>query len=137
MYFSNSFKLPKPQTLFQRCERDCGVVVFAKIAGVSYEEVCNDLPEAHLGTVSVDGWTGWLEQKGFKVLKQEGCPDNIVPCAHLVAPIDDRRYCHWIYRDAEGDIHDPAPSFAAMPADDPRMRNLSCYECKVLTISVV
>ena len=131
-----NFKLPKPQMLRQRFDRDCGAVVFARLAGVSYEELCNDLPEAHLGTVSVDGWMAWLAQRGFKVVKQQGCPDGIVPCAHLVAPVDHRDYCHWVYRDSDGDIHDPSPTCAAMPADDPRMRNLSLYECKVLTLSV-
>jgi hypothetical protein len=134
--YLRDFKLPKPQMLRQRFERDCGVVVFGKLAGVAYEDVCRDLPDAHLGNVTVDCWVHWLEAKGFDVLKRQGCPSDIVPCAHLVAPVDDGRYCHWVYRDADGDIHDPASPFAAMPADDPRMRDLTCYSCKFLTISV-
>jgi hypothetical protein len=128
--------LPKPQMLRQRSECDCGVVDFGKLAGVDYEDVCLDLPEAHLGTVSVDGWMNWLENRGHHVVKQQGCPTDVMPCAHLVAPFDDRRYCHWVYRDADGDIHDPAPSFAFMPANDSRMRDLTCYECMVLTLSI-
>ena len=136
MYFNPNFKLPKPQRHFQRVERDCGVAVFAALAGVQYEEVLNDLPDAHLGTVTVNGWKRWLEGKGFTVTRQDGCPIDMVPCAHLVAPVNDIRYCHWIYRDEDGDVHDPSPVSAAMRADDPRMRELRGYQCKVLTISV-
>ena len=134
--FSHNFKLPKPQCHFQRHERDCGVVVFAALAEVPYEDVLSDLPEAHLGTVSVDGWERWLEQRGFKVTRLDGCPADVFPCAHMVSPVDDIRYAHWVYRDGEGDIHDPAPSFQAMPADDPFMKELKMYDFKVLTISL-
>jgi len=134
--YAAPFKLPKQQVLRQRFERDCGVAVFAELAGISYEDVLRDLPDAHLGTVTDGGWMRWLEQKGFTPLKREGCPEDIVPCAHMVAPVDDTRYCHWVYRDAEGDIHDPSPSSLAVPADDERMRKLSLYDVKVMTISI-
>lgn len=127
------FKLPKPQRLRQQFERDCGVCVFAELAGASRGELLQDLPEAHLG-VSVEGWTEWLaKKKGQVVLRQQGCPDDIVPCAHLVGLSD--TVFHWIYRDSDGDIHDPSPAFAAMPADDPRMKSI-LYPLKVLTLSV-
>lgn len=132
----DEFTFPKPQGLKQRFDHDCGVVVFATLAGVSYEEVCNDLPDAPLGKVTVDGWIEWLKQRGFEILQRQGCPDDITPCAHLVALIDDKRLAHWVYRDAQGDIHDPAPTFSYFPADDPRMKTLSFFEIKVLTISV-
>lgn len=132
-----NIKMPKRQSLHQRFDRDCGVVVFAAIAGIPYEEICQDLPEAHLGTVSVTGWQAWLTQRGFEVLKQDGCPDNIVPCAHLVALVENGDDCHWIYRDEEGNVHDPDPAFGAMPADDPRMRELLFYELRITTLSVL
>jgi hypothetical protein len=135
MYITN-LKLPKPQRLFQRYDHDCGVVVFAELAGVSYEDVLADLPDAYLGTVSVDGWTAWLDGKGFTVLRQQECPQEILPCAHLVSPVPDDKYCHWVYRDSAGDVHDPSGTFRAMPADDPFMRNLSYYDFKLLTVSV-
>jgi hypothetical protein len=127
--------MPKPQRLRQRFDRDCGVAVFAAIAGVPYEQVCHDLPEAHEGAVSVDGWISWLEKRGFTVLRQNGCAASVVPCAHLVAVINSSEHCHWVYRDDEGDVHDPSSVFAAMPADHPTMKELSCYEYKVLTLS--
>ncbi len=130
------FKLPKEQRLRQTSERDCGIPVFAALAGVPEAEVRRGLPEAHLGTVTVDGWTRWLEQKGFKVEKQEGCPGDIVPCAHLVALVDRLDCYHWIYRDGDGDIHDPSPGSLAMPADDPQMKNLCLYKYKIFTLSL-
>ncbi|MGA7795900.1 MAG: hypothetical protein WCA19_22940 [Candidatus Acidiferrales bacterium] len=132
------FKLPKLQKLRQVTERGCAVPVFAILAGVSEDEVCRDLPQASLGLVSVLQLEGWLEKKGFKVLRRDGAPTDIVPCAHLVAPSlpRDSTDFHWVYRDAEGDVHDPSPVFAAMPADDPRMKNLSVYNKAELTISV-
>ena len=52
-------KLPKPQTLRQRLDRDCGVPVFGKLVGVTYEEVLSELPSAHLGiTVWMNGCVG-------------------------------------------------------------------------------
>jgi hypothetical protein len=133
-----TFKLPKPQKLRQGSERDCSVPVFAALAGVSEDQVRRDLPRSHSGQVSVLEWMTWLEKKGLPVLKRDGCPSDIVPCAHLVAshPPRDHTDFHWIYRDADGDVHDPSPVFEAMPADDPRMRDLSLYTQQVLTISV-
>jgi hypothetical protein len=110
--------------------------VFAELAGIPYEDVLNDLPNAHLGTITVDGWTEWLETKGFTVSGQPGCPDGVVPCAHLVALADHPDYYHWIYRDGDGDIYDPSDMFAAMPEYDPWMRMLSPYQCKRWTISI-
>jgi hypothetical protein len=114
------------------------VPVFASLAGVSDDELLRDLPHAALGEVSVPEWISWLEKKDFEVLMRDGCPADIVPCAHLVAlsPPRDVRGYHWVYRDADGDVHDPAPGFEAMPANDPRMKVLSLYAVKVLTISV-
>lgn len=132
------FKLPKEQRLAQKSERDCGVSVFAELAQVPEEELLKELPEAHLGKVSVDEWIAWLETRGFDVLRRDGCPEDVVPCAHLVGP--EQSYhptdFHWIYRDADGDVHDPSPVPRAMPADDPRIRNLTLYGQKVLTISI-
>ena len=82
-------------------------------------------------------WIEWLEGRGFTVRKREGCPDDIAPCAHLVAHLPQSGSdFHWVYRDAEGDVHDPSPVSTCMGADDPRMRNLNFYETKQLTISV-
>jgi hypothetical protein len=124
--YLNHIKLPKPQMLQQSSERDCGVPVFAALTGIAEDEIRHDRPEAHHGKLSVDGWIGWLEEKGFTVLRQVGCPDSIVPCAHLVAPDNPRDHTdtHWIFRDKDGDIHDPSPVFGAMPADDPRMKSI-------------
>jgi hypothetical protein len=130
------FKLPKPQRLLQRQARDCGVVVFAEMAGVSYEDVLNDLPGADLSPISVDAWENWIKSKGFAVQREQGCPQGLVPCAHLVSTVDDNRFCHWVYRDDDGDVHDPSPRSIHFAADDPRMRNLSLYDFHVLTVSV-
>jgi hypothetical protein len=136
--YSRTFTLPKAQRLFQTSERDCSVPVFAALADVSEDEVCQDLPNVRLGEVSVEKWEAWLKTKGFDARRREGCSSDELPCAHLVALYDprDERDFHWIYRDSDGDVHDPSPTFSAMPANDPRMRDLSCYHTKVLTISV-
>jgi hypothetical protein len=135
--YTGGFKIPKPQKLHQKHERDCGVPVFAELAGVSEEHLLRDLPTAHLGTVSVDGWRTWLEGKGFTVLQREGCPDDIVPCAHLVAnAMNTKEDAHWVFRDEDGDVHDPSEPSRFMPADDPRMRDLAVFSMKILTISV-
>lgn len=137
MNFTGPFKLPKPQSLHQKHERDCGVCVFAALAAVSEEEILADLPDANLGTVSVDGWQEWLESKGFTVTKREGCRADIVPCAHLVANVlHSQEDGHWVFRDEDGDIHDPSPVTMYMPADDERMRSLEMYTMKILTLSV-
>lgn len=137
MYFQGGFTLPKPQRLHQKYERDCGVSVFAALAGVSEEEVLADLPTAYLGIVTVDGWIGWLESKGFTVLKREECPADIVPCAHLVAnALYTKEDAHWVFRDEDGDMHDPSPVAMCWPANDDRMRNLETYSIKILTLSV-
>lgn len=129
--------LPKPQGLRQRASCDCSVPVFAALAGVSEDEVRHDVPKASLGEVSVDEWVCWLEGKGFKVSKIKGCPGDAVPCAHLVAVQSQGGPFHWVYRDGDGDVLDPSPTFRYMPASDPRMRNLSIYGQKVLTLSIV
>jgi hypothetical protein len=53
--------LQKPQILHQKYERDCGVWVFAKLAGISEEELLAELPDVNLGMVTVDGWRGGLK----------------------------------------------------------------------------
>ena len=132
------FKFPKAQLLHQKHDRDCGVCVFAKLAGMSEAELLTDLPWAQLGEVSVDDWCRWLQEKGFSVSKREGCPDDGVSCAHLVAhQMNSERDAHWVYRDQEGDVHDPSPVSAYFPADDSRMRDLSFYSMKILTLSIL
>ena len=133
-----AFRFPKLQKLRQGSDRDCSVSVFAALARVSEDKVHADLPNASLGQVSVLEWMNWLEAQNLDVLKRDGCPSDIRPCAHLVAshPPRDHTDFHWIYRDDDGDIHDPSPVFEAMPADDPRMVDLSPYIQQVLTISV-
>lgn len=128
--------LPKPQTLHQKFERDCGVCVFARLAGISEDQVRAELPAAHLGKISVDEWQLWLEAKGFVVTRRDGSSDDAVPCAHLVShgaitPED----FHWVYRDEEGDVLDPNPVNQFMAADDPRMKQLDVYAEKILTLS--
>lgn len=76
--------LPKMQSLQQKSDRDCGVCVFAKLTGMTEEQVIVELPDAYLGTVTVNGWEDWLRVKGFKVTRRDGYPDDIVPCAHLL-----------------------------------------------------
>ena len=132
------FKFPKQQYLRQETEKGCSVPVFAKLAGVSEYEVRRDLPQAALGRITHHQWKSWLENKNLHVLMREGCPADIVPCAHLVGPSHprDERDFHWVYRDEDGDVHDPSPVAAAMPADHPEMRGLCLYDLKVLTLSV-
>ncbi|WP_263355435.1 hypothetical protein [Acidicapsa acidisoli] len=133
----NPWNLPKRQILIQETERGCSVPVFAQLAGISTNDLKRELPGAILGQVTVNEWIVWLEGKGFAVLKRDGCPVDIVPCVHLVAhsPQSELDF-HWVYRDTEGDVHDPSPVSTCMGADDPRMRDLSFYETKQLTISV-
>jgi hypothetical protein len=133
-----AFKLPKQQKLRQESERDCSVPVFAALAGISEDEVRQDLPQAAMGQVSDLQLIKWLEKRGFKVLRRDGCPTDIVPCAHLVGPNEprDKRDFHWVYRDEDGDVHDPSPVSLAVAADDAMMRNLSLYARKELTLSV-
>ena len=134
-----TFKLPKQQKLRQETERGCSVPVFAALAGVSEDEVRRDLPDAELGLVDVVRWESWLATKGFKIQERDGGPADIAPCVHLVAPHRprDKYDFHWVYRDEEGDVHDPSPVYAALGADDPRMKSLSVYGGNVvLTISV-
>lgn len=133
-----AFNFPKPQKLRQNLERECSIPVFAELSGVSEDEVRQDFPQAVLGLVTVEQWISWLHKRGFRVLRRDGCPADVLPCVHLVAthqPRDGSDF-HWIYRDADGDVHDPSPVFAAMPADHPSMRNLSVYFQQVLTISI-
>jgi hypothetical protein len=133
-----SFKFPKQQRLHQESERDCSVAVFAALTGLSKEVVCLDLPGAPLGVISVGEWIDWLKGRSFEVLQRTGCPDDRVPCAHLVGPLypGNQSDFHWVYRDEDGDIHDPSPSAMYMPASHPSMRDLSAYSQKVLTISI-
>jgi hypothetical protein len=133
-----AYHLPKLQRLRQKSERGCSVPVFAELTGVSEDGVRRDLPQADLGQVEVDQWVSWLEKRGFRVLKRDGCPTDIVPCAHLVAHNQprDKSHFHWVFRDADGDVHDPSPGNLAMAADDERMKNLSLYPERVLTLSV-
>lgn len=135
---SRPFKFPKQQMLRQKTNHDCSVPVFSALTGIPEDDICRDLPLAPEQGVTVDGWMDWLTTKGFEPLKRQGCPDDIVPCVHLVAPTNPQAptHFHWVYRDAEGDVYDPHPSVASMPADDPRMRELSIYGRKVLTISI-
>jgi hypothetical protein len=63
----------------------------------------------------------------------------MAPCAHLVGigdtPQSESDF-HWIYRDSDGDVHDPSPVFKFMPANDERMRELKPYALQVLTIAL-
>jgi hypothetical protein len=128
---------PKPQALRQKHERDCGVCVFAKLTDTTEEELLKELPDAYLGAVSVNGWEAWLESKGYAVTRRQGCPDDIVPCAHLVGHgVYTREDAHWVYRDEEGDVLDPSPVNQYMWADDPRMKRLDGYSEKILTITI-
>ena len=141
MMFRGGFKLPKAQGLRQKGERDCSVSVFAALTGMSEDELLVELPTAYLGKITVDEWCAWLESKGFKVLKRDGCPSDIVPSAHLVANVildvtEGKNDAHWVFRDEDGDVHDPSQGSQFFAADDPRMRELSLYSMKVLTLSV-
>ena len=111
--------------------------VFARLAGISEDQLRAELPDAQLGKVSVDEWQKWIEAKGFVVTRRDGCSDDAVPCAHLVShganTLED---FHWVYRDEEGDVLDPNPVNQFVPADDPRMKQLDVYSDKILTLSV-
>jgi hypothetical protein len=125
------------QSLQQNRERDCGVCVFAKLVGITEEELLRELPDAYLGTVSVKDWEVWLESKGFAVTRRQECPDDVVPCAHLVGHgVHTREDAHWVYRDEDGDVLDPSPVNFYMPPNDPRMRRLDVYSEKILTLTI-
>jgi hypothetical protein len=111
------------------------VPVFAALTGVSEDQLRTEMPGAARGEVSVDGWINWLQRRGFKVTRHQGCPANIFPCAHLVGNMPQSHAdFHWIFRDSDGDVHDPSPVFTYMPADDPRIRSLEYYKEQVLTL---
>ena len=124
---------PIGQYLFQESERDCAIPVFGELSGFSRLEILEKFPQAKDGQVSVVEWEEWLRSLGFIVNRYQPDECFTLPCAHLVerAP----NVCHWIYQDARG-VFDPDPSFQFMPANDPRMLNLSCYSRKILTVSV-
>lgn len=134
----DDLKPPRPQRPYQIARRDCGVTVFAVLTGISKDKVRQDLPEARLGKLTVDEWIRWLREKGLSVLRRDGCPADIVPCAHLVASDNPRDYedTHWVYRDSEGDVYDPSKVYAFWPANDSRIRDLSIYGQKIVTLSV-
>jgi hypothetical protein len=134
MTWMGPLKPMKAQRLRQKYERDCGVVVFTELMGISEEELLADLPDAVRGMVTVDEWCAWLESKGFTVTKRKGCPDDIVPRAHLVANASNYEDAQWVYRDADGDVLDPSGGFVT--ANDERMRSLAFYSEKIRTISV-
>jgi len=125
--------------LRQKEDRDCSVPVFSKLARISEEELLLELPHAKAGQVDHHQWLEWLRGKNLGDVRMvEGCPTDLANCAHLVSahqPRDQADF-HWIYRDEEGDVQDPSSCFAAMPADDPRMKSLEPYPFKVLTIVV-
>jgi hypothetical protein len=128
---------PKPQMLRQKHERGCGVCVFARLAGITEDELLKELPDADLGTISVNDWQAWLEAKGFVVTRRDGCPDDVVPCAHLVGHgVYTREDVHWVYRDEDADVLDPSPVNQFMPANDPRMKRLDVYGEKILTLTI-
>jgi hypothetical protein len=133
----NIFRLPKAQRLFQLGERDCSISVFAALANVAESELINDLPGASRGEITVEGWEQWLRSRGLEPKRREGCPTDVLPCAHLVANsprgIND---FHWVYRDELGDVHDPSPVSSSLTADHPHMRELKSYDTHHLTITV-
>jgi hypothetical protein len=133
-----TYKFPKQQNLRQESERGCSVPVFAKLAGISKDELLTQVPEAALGKVTHLQWKSWLETRFPSVVLLDGCPTDTVPCAHLVGPAypGSPGDYHWIYRDSEGDVYDPSGQCDAMPADHPDMRNLVPFSTKVLTITV-
>jgi hypothetical protein len=131
------WKLPKPQRLHQKGERDCSVPVFAALTGLPEDQVRSEMPGAACGEVSVKDWMERLERKGFIVTKHQGCAADLCPCVHLVASTPQSLTdFHWIFRDKDGDVHDPSPVFTYMPADDPRMRSLEFYDRQELTLTV-
>jgi hypothetical protein len=125
--------LPIGQYLFQETEWDCAIPVFGELSGRSRAAILERFPQAVDGEVKVVEWEEWLQSLGFNVNRYQPDESFTLPCAHLVerAP----GVFHWIYQDARG-VFDPDPSFRFMPADDPRMLNLSCYSRKILTVSV-
>jgi len=132
-----TFELPKGQRLHMQGRRDCGLRVFAELTHVPAEDIRRDLPMAFSGEVSVDGWLEWLKSMDFVPVKRDGCPDDILPCAHLVGPAlcRDERDFHWVYRDECGDVHDPSLAYAICGANLPFMRELQ-GRTKVLTITI-
>jgi len=134
--YRDSLPIRKAQRLFQRSERDCGVAVFAALATIPEATIRCELPDAVLGRVSEEGWINWLTAKGFVVTRRDGCPGDILPCAHLVMPPYPRDKTHWVFRDEDGDVHDPSSRFQAMSADNLDMRRLAAYWHYVRTYSV-
>jgi hypothetical protein len=121
------------QSLKQEADRDCSIPVFGKLGSASREEILHDLPEAVEGKVTVAQWEDWLRSRNLDVRRHDGSDEHYqLPCAHLVQPHSP----HWIYEDVHG-VLDPSPVFAAMPSDEPRMREwVATYGGRILTISV-
>ena len=83
---SRPFKFPKQRMFRQKTDHDCSVPVFSALTGIPEDQICRELPLAPKQGVTVEGWMEWLKAKGLEPLKRQGCPDDIVPCAHLVGP---------------------------------------------------
>jgi hypothetical protein len=125
------------QELCQKSDRSCSVPVFARLSGISEEELMREVPGASEQKVTVAEWHDWLKGKGFTVNWRTGCHTDILPCVHLVAnsPQDEKQF-HWVYRAVDGGVHDPSPVFTAMSPHDRYMLNLEAYSIHVLTFSV-
>lgn len=129
---------PTLQRLLQTSDRSCSVSVFASLACISEQEVEVDLPGAAHGEVSVEQWEQWLSSRGLRTQRLEGCPLEYVPCAHLVANFPQNlRDFHWVYRDENGDVHDPSPTTLTLGANHPHMRQLKSYDTHQLTIAII
>jgi hypothetical protein len=127
-----TFKFPVPQYLRQQGAMGCGVAVFAELTGLSRAEILRDRPRAEEHGLSVKEWEEYLRENGFIVRQYQPEESYPLPCAHLV---DAGGGCHWIFQDERG-VFDPSAAFQYMPADDPRMLNLSVYKARILTIAV-
>jgi hypothetical protein len=109
---------------------DCGVSVFAELAGLSRDEILNEMPEA-LNGLSADQAIAYLKRKGLPARNYPPNSSHPLPCAHLV--LSGGGY-HWVYQAANGGIHDPSPVFEWTP---PRTITLSThYSAKILTIAL-
>jgi|GEM_PF-5802754 len=128
-------RLLQPQMLRQRGNMDCGVVVFARLADLTEEEILRDQPDAFNGITDIQ-WESLLISKGRKVTRYRLGEAYPLPCAHLVETSHGSGRYHWIYRAEDGGVHDPSPAFEHCSPHWIKENFDTCYGALILTFAL-
>lgn len=114
---------------------DCGVVVFARLAGLTEEEIIRDVPDAFNG-ITHKQWEAYLISKGRQVTCYIAGVQYPLPAAHLVETSPGSSRYHWIYQAEDGGIYDPNPAFEFCPPHWIKENFDTCYGPLVLTFAL-